>query len=79
MWFMASTGDPTYDGTTPNTIRVTEMTNVLSNSPIYTDFTVHGQHLRAQHRLRRPAGRPRLGGDQRRDDHVGRLPRTASW
>jgi hypothetical protein len=40
MWFMASTGDPTYDGTTPNTIRVTEMTNVLSNSPIYTDFTV---------------------------------------
>ena len=30
MWFMASTGDPTYDGTTPNTIRVTEMTNILS-------------------------------------------------
>ena len=40
MWFMASTGDPTYDGTTPNTIRVTEMTNILSNSPTYTDFAV---------------------------------------
>ena len=40
MWFMASTGDPNSDGTTPNTIRVTEMTNVLSNSPVYTDYTV---------------------------------------
>jgi methionine-rich copper-binding protein CopC len=40
MWFMAATGDPTYDGTTPNTIRVTRMDNILSNSPIYTDYTV---------------------------------------
>jgi hypothetical protein len=40
MWFMAATGDPTYDGTTPNTIRVTEMTNVLSSTPTYTDFAV---------------------------------------
>ena len=40
MWFMASTGDPTYDGTTPNTIRVTKMENILSNSPIYTDYAV---------------------------------------
>jgi hypothetical protein len=40
MWFMASTGDPTYDGTTPNTIRVTKMANILSNSPIYTDYSV---------------------------------------
>jgi hypothetical protein len=40
MWFMASTGDPTYDGTTPNTIRVTKMENTLSSSPIYTDYTV---------------------------------------
>jgi hypothetical protein len=40
MWFMAATGDPTYDGTTPNTIRVTKMTNILSHSPVYTDYTV---------------------------------------
>src|SRR6516225_4592953 len=40
MWFMAATGDPTYDGTHPNTIRVTRMDNVLSNSPVYTDYTV---------------------------------------
>jgi protocatechuate 3,4-dioxygenase beta subunit/methionine-rich copper-binding protein CopC len=40
MWFMAATGDPTYDGTHPNTIRVTEMTNILSNSPVYTDFSL---------------------------------------
>src|SRR5262249_14969838 len=40
MWFMAATGDPTYDGSTPNTIRVTRMDDVLSSSPIYTDDTV---------------------------------------
>jgi hypothetical protein len=40
MWFMAATGDPTYDGTHPKTIRVTRMDNVLSNSPVYTDYTV---------------------------------------
>jgi protocatechuate 3,4-dioxygenase beta subunit len=40
MWFMASTGDPTYDGTTPNTIRITRMDNVLSTNPTYTDYTV---------------------------------------
>jgi methionine-rich copper-binding protein CopC len=40
MWFMAATGDPTYDGTTPNTIRVTKMTNVLSSTPTYTDYSV---------------------------------------
>jgi methionine-rich copper-binding protein CopC len=40
MWFMAATGDPTYDGTHPDTIRVTKMTNILSNSPVYTDYTV---------------------------------------
>ena len=74
MWFMASTGDPTYDGTTPNTIRVTEMTNILSNSPIYTDFSVNGEHLRAELRLCRPARSPRLGGDQRRD----RRPRSTT-
>jgi protocatechuate 3,4-dioxygenase beta subunit/methionine-rich copper-binding protein CopC len=41
MWFMASTGDPTYDGTTPSTIRVTKMEDVLSDKPIYTDYTVN--------------------------------------
>jgi hypothetical protein len=41
MWFMASTGNPTYDGTTPNTIRVTRMDNVLSSSPTYTDYSVN--------------------------------------
>jgi hypothetical protein len=40
MWFMASAGDPTYDGTTPTTIRVTKMENILSSSPIYTDYSV---------------------------------------
>src|SRR5262249_17931857 len=40
MWFMAATGDPSADGTTPDTIRVTRMDNVLSNSPIYTDYAV---------------------------------------
>src|SRR5262249_49480325 len=40
MWFMAATGDPTDSGATPNTIRVTRMANVLSNSPVYTDYSV---------------------------------------
>lgn len=40
MWFMAATGDPTFDGTHPNTIRVTEMASVLSNAPVYTDDSV---------------------------------------
>ena len=64
MWFMASTGDPTYDGTTPNTIRVTKMENILSNSPIYTDYAVSVEYLRPQQRCRRPAGCARLGGHQ---------------
>jgi methionine-rich copper-binding protein CopC/protocatechuate 3,4-dioxygenase beta subunit len=41
MWFMASTGDPTYDGTHPTTIRVTRMDSVLSSSPTYTDYAVN--------------------------------------
>ena len=40
MWFMASTGDPTYNGTIADTIRVTRMDNVLSDTPTYTDYAV---------------------------------------
>ena len=40
MWFMAAEGDPTYDGTNPNAIRVTKMENVLSDSPVFTDYSV---------------------------------------
>ena len=57
MWFMASTGDPTYDGTTPNTIRVTKMDEHPLEFADLHRLRGQRQHLRAQQRYRRPAGR----------------------
>ena len=74
MWFMASTGDPTYDGTHPNTIRVTKMENILSDSPVYTDYAVGVNTYGPNSGAADQPGGTGLGGHERRLDHAGRLP-----
>ena len=70
MWFMLHRRRTTARA---NTIRVTEMTNMLSNSPTYTDFSVP-VNTYGYTDGGRPARLAGLGGHQRRDDHIGRLP-----
>ena len=69
MWFIST------DGYTfpASTIRVTEMTNLLSSSPTYTTFSLPVNTF-AYTTLAEPAGCSWVSGNQRPDHDVGRLP-----